>query len=57
MRTFNARDFFWCSSRHHFTARVASFRTQIDDPICALDHFEVVLDHNDGMSTIDEPLK
>jgi hypothetical protein len=41
----------------HIAACVSCFRAKIDNPIGALDHFEIVLDHHDGMTAIDQPLK
>src|SRR6476646_9900646 len=57
MRMLNARDLFGSSHGHDFPAGIASFGTEIDDPISALDHLQVVLDHHDRMSAIDQSLK
>src|SRR5207247_10571063 len=46
-----------CAYCHEFASSIARFWTEIDDPISALDHLQVVLDHHDRMSTIDQPLK
>jgi hypothetical protein len=35
----------WGAARRDLTALVAAFGTQIDDPVRAADHVEVVLDH------------
>ena len=35
----------------------ASFRSEVDDPVGALHDVEVVLDDDDGVSRIDEPLQ
>ena len=43
--------------RNQFTALFAAFRAEIDDPIGALDHLEIVLDHDDRISLLDQPLK
>ena len=41
----------------HFAALIASFRAEIDDPIRALDHFQIVLDHDERVTGIDQSLK
>ena len=53
----DARDLFRCSGRHNFAACVASVRAEIDDPISALNDFQVVFDDHDRVSAINEPLK
>ena len=40
-----------------FTAFLARFRTEIDDPVGAFDHFEIVLDHDYRVPAIDQALK
>ena len=57
VRLFDTRDFFWGADRDDFAACVAGFGTEIDDPIGGLDHLEIVLDHHDGMTAIDQPLE
>ena len=57
MRMLNPRDLLRRSNRDDFAASFTSFRAEIDDPVGAFDHFKVVLDHHDGMPTIDQPLK
>src|ERR1700704_471753 len=42
---------------HEIAAPVAALRTEIDDPICGLDHFEVMLNHNYGSPGIDQAPK
>ena len=42
---------------HEFASSIARFWTEIDDPISALDHLQVVLDHHERISIIDQPLK
>ena len=44
-------------ARDDFAAFVAAFRPEIDDPVGALDHLEVVLDHDDRIARFDQPLK
>ncbi len=53
----NAHELLWSSHSHDFAAGIARFRAEIDDPISALDYFQVVLDHHDRMSAIDQSLK
>ena len=45
------------SCGHHPTALIASLRTQIDDPIRALDHLEIVLNDNQTLALVDETMK
>jgi hypothetical protein len=40
-----------------FAAFIAGFRSEIDDPIGALNHFEIVLDHDERMPAIDQALE
>ena len=37
-----------------FPARIAAFRTEIDDPVRGADHVEIVLDHHHRMPGDDE---
>ena len=39
------RHLFWGAADHDLAALVAPFWTQVDDPVGAADHIEVVLDH------------
>src|SRR5882724_24460 len=57
MRLAHLRNLLRLSSRNNLAAFFSRFWAEIDDPISALDHFHVVLDHHDRMSTIDQPLK
>ena len=57
VRLLDLRDLFRRSGGDYVPAFIACFRTKIDNPIGALDHFEVMLDHNDRMTAIDQPLK
>jgi hypothetical protein len=57
VRTPRLGDLFRRSDRDHISACVSGFRPQVDDPIGALDHFQIVLDHHDGVTAIDQPLK
>ena len=57
VRIFDFRNLLRCSTRHDFAASIAGFRTEIDDPISALEYFEIVLDYHDRMSVSNQPLK
>ena len=57
MRVLNFRDLFGCSHGHDFTACITSFRAEIDDPIGALNHLEIVLDHDERMPAIHKALE
>src|SRR5438309_9042524 len=45
VRTLDPRDFFRSAFGYNPAALFSAFRTEIDDPIRALDHVEVVLNH------------
>src|SRR5688572_12708451 len=36
---------------------VATLRTQVDDPVGRLDHFQIVLDDHDRVASIDQPVQ
>ena len=38
---------FRCTDRHYLAPAHAALRPQIDQPVRRLDHFQVMLDHND----------
>ena len=57
MRRIDPRDGFRSAGSDEFSAFVAGLRPEIDDPIGALDHLEIVLDHDDGVAGFDESLK
>ena len=57
VRLLYLRDLLRRSKRDHFATLIAGFRSKIDNPICAFDDFEVVLDDHDRMSAIDQSLK
>src|SRR5207237_7975603 len=42
---------------NHFAAVVARFWSKIDNPISRLNDFEIVFDHNDRVSALDQALK
>ena len=54
MRGRHLRDLLGRSRRDDLTAAVATFRSEIDHPICCLDHVEVVLDHDDRVAVVIE---
>ena len=45
------------SCRHHPAALIASLRPQIDDPIRALDHLDIMLNHNQALALVDKTMK
>jgi hypothetical protein len=47
----------WRSDSDDIAACVSGFGAKIHNPIGTFDHFEIVLDHHDGMTAIDQPLK
>jgi len=50
-------DLFGCSFGDNQAPLIASIRAKIDDPICALDNLEVVLNYQDGMAGFDQTLE
>ena len=42
---------------HDLTAANAAFRAQVDDPVGGLDDVEVVLDDDDGVAVIAQPVQ
>src|SRR3954447_2991572 len=42
------------TGRDDLAASIASLRPHIDDPIRRLDHFEIVLDHDNRISLLDQ---
>ena len=57
MRVTHLRHLFWRAARDNLPALFATFRAEIDDPVGALDHFEVVLDHHDRVARFHQALK
>ena len=57
MRILGSRNLFGRSGGDDFTARITSFRAEIDDPIGALNHLQIVLDHHERMPAIHKPLE
>ena len=39
------------------SAQLAAFRAEVDEPVGRLDDFEIVLDHQHGVSRLDEPVQ
>ncbi len=42
---------------HHFAAGVATFRAEVDHVVGGLDHVEVVLDQQDGVAGVHQPVQ
>ena len=57
MRILGSRNLFGRSGGDDFTARITSFRAEIDDPIGALNHLQIVLDHHERMPAIHKALE
>ena len=51
-----AKKLFWRALEHHFPALAAAFRAHVDDPIGIFDHIQVVLDDDDRVAGIDQPV-
>src|ERR1700676_1537144 len=54
VRVFQLRDRLGRSEADEVPTAIAALRTEIDDPVRGLDHFEIVLDDDDRPSRIDE---
>ena len=52
-----AGDLFGRAAGNDFSACVATFRTEVDQPICFGDEIKVMLDHDNRMSRINEFLE
>src|SRR5438874_4221520 len=57
MRIFDLCDLLGRADANHFAAVVARFWSKIDNPISRLNDFEIVFDHNDRVSALDQALK
>ena len=57
VRVLDSRNLLRRSGGDDFTARITSFRAEIDDPIGALDHLQIVLDHHERMPAIHQALE
>ena len=53
----SADEFFRRSCGYHPAALFATFRPKIDDPIRALDHIQIMLDHDDRIPRISQPVQ
>ena len=45
------------TSREDLASTVTTFRAEVDDPVAALDHFEVVFDDHERVAGVGEPLE
>ena len=52
-----AHDVFRRAGGHDVAAAVARLGAHVDDPVGRLDHVEVVLDHDDGVAQVDQPIE
>src|SRR4029077_7140221 len=57
MRVLGLRDLFRRSGGDDFAAHITSFWAEIDDPIGALNHLQIVLDHYERMPAIHKALE
>jgi hypothetical protein len=48
---------FWSSLSNNLASRCSGVRTEIDDPVCAPDQLQVVLNDQDRMAVLDQPLQ
>ena len=53
----DARELFRGPLPHELAAFGSAFRSQVDDPVGAFDHIQVVLDHNDRIARVNQLLK
>ena len=51
------RDLLWGSLGHDLAAGFSALRAQVDDPIGAFDHVQVVLDHDHGIAGLHQALE
>ncbi len=45
---------FWHTFRHHVTTRIAAFGAQVNQPITGANHIQIVLNHNQRMTTFQQ---
>ncbi len=57
MTGLTSRHFLRRSLSHDLPAASTSFRAEVNHPIGAFDHVEVVFDHDDGMARIHKTLE
>lgn len=51
------RHLFRSPFRHDLSTGRSSFRSEVDHPIGALDHIQIVLDHHDGIAAVHQLLQ
>ena len=56
MRTFVRSDFLGCSTGEHLSPFVPTLRAKVDHIVGRLDDIQIVLDDDDGVSVVDEPV-
>src|SRR5260370_42178987 len=57
MRIVALSDLFGRANAHHFSPFISRFRSKTDNPVGGLNDIEIMLDHNDRMTVVDETLK
>src|SRR6202030_4731977 len=57
VRVVDPCDLLRCSDTNDFAAFISGFRSEIDNPIGALNHFKIVLDDDDRVPAIDQSLE
>src|SRR5260370_37294332 len=50
-------DLFWRAGGDDLPASRPAFRTEVDDPVGGLDHIQVVLDHDDRVAGVHQPVE
>lgn len=51
------RHLFWWPHRHHPAPSVATLRPEINDPVGGFNHIQIMLDHQDRITLINQPLE
>ena len=57
MRFFHPDNFFGSTDRNDLPPRVASLRSEVDDVVGRLDDVQIVLDHQDRVPGIPQPMQ
>ena len=57
MALYNQCYIFRCTGCDDLSACISSFRPEIDDMVCRLDHIQIMLYHNDGILLFYEVIK
>ena len=57
MRIFDLCQLLRRANANDFAAIVARFRSKIDNPVGGLNHFEIVLDHDERVSALNQALE